>query len=68
MAAGAWSGQLLAAATGDAVWGAAFRARRGHLLELAPPAGMPPLKHGLMEATYTKVPSTTAACHHVMTL
>lgn len=45
----------MAAATGDDAWGGAFRARRGQLLQVAPPWGMPPLKHGLMEADYSKV-------------
>ena len=54
VAAGAWSGHVLEAATGDATWGTAFRARRGHLLQLCLPADMAPLAHGLMEADYSK--------------
>lgn len=55
VAAGAWSGRLLEAATGDTTWGSAFRARRGHLLQLQLPPSMAHLKHGLMEADYSKV-------------
>ena len=66
VAAGAWSGALLEAATGDAAWGAAFRGRRGHLLECATPGGMRPLKHGLMEATYSKVRPSAAMSSHAV--
>lgn len=55
LAAGAWSGHLLGSTTGDARWREVFKPRRGHLLELDPPAGMPPLHHGLMEMGYTQV-------------
>ena len=55
LAAGAWSGSLLGSTTGDARWREVFKPRRGHLLELHPPAGMPPLRHGLMEMGYTQV-------------
>ena len=55
VSAGAWSGQLLQAATGDRGWGDAFKSRRGHLLQVEPPVGMPPLRRGLMEADYSKV-------------
>lgn len=55
LAAGAWSGKLLGSTTGDARWQEVFKPRRGHLLELDPPAGMPPLRHGLMEMGYTQV-------------
>lgn len=53
VAAGVWSGQLLAAATGQPAWQAALQPRRGHLLELQPPAGMPGVVRGLMELSYT---------------
>lgn len=60
LAAGAWTGQLLAASLAQdspaqAHWREAFRPRKGHLLELQPPAGMPPVRHGLMELGYTSV-------------
>ncbi|DBA78931.1 hypothetical protein WJX77_006610 [Trebouxia sp. C0004] len=54
VAAGAWSGHLLSTATGDDRWREVFKPRRGHLLELQLPAGMPPLRHGLMEMGYTQ--------------
>ncbi|KAL3150373.1 hypothetical protein ABBQ32_000212 [Trebouxia sp. C0010 RCD-2024] len=54
LAAGAWSGSLLGSTTGDARWPDVFKPRRGHLLELDPPAAMPPLRHGLMEMGYTQ--------------
>jgi len=75
LAAGAWTGRLVAAsglASGQgagqglglglalrpgspaAAWADAFQPRRGHLLELARPAGMAPLTCGLMEAAYAK--------------
>ena len=65
LAAGAWTGSLVAesglgAGQGlgsAAAWAAAFRPRRGHLLELAPPLNMAPLTCGLMEASYAKVSS-----------
>ena len=56
LAAGAWTGQLLDAALAvQPTWGPLFRPRKGHLLELQPPAGMPRLQHGLMEISYTEV-------------
>ena len=55
LAAGAWSGHLLSTATGDNRWQEVFKPRRGHLLELQLPPGMPPLRHGLMEMGYTQV-------------
>ena len=55
VAAGAWSGQVLRGATGDARWTDAFRPRRGHLLEVPRPKDMPPLQRGLMEGDYAKV-------------
>ncbi len=60
LAAGAWSGHLLSTATGDDKWQDVFKPRRGHLLELQLPAGMPPLRHGLMEMGYTQVTHTPA--------
>ncbi len=75
LAAGAWTGRLVAAsglAAGQgagqgaprpgspaAAWADAFQPRRGHLLELARPAGMAPLTCGLMEAAYTKARART---------
>lgn len=56
LAAGAWTGQLLDAALAvQPTWAPLFRPRRGHLLELQPPASMPRLQHGLMEVSYTQV-------------
>ncbi len=55
LSAGVWSGQLLAAASGDARYSALLQPRRGHLLEVAAPPGMAPVRHGIMEAGYTKV-------------
>jgi glycine/D-amino acid oxidase-like deaminating enzyme len=46
VAAGVWSGQLLADATGQQGWRQLLQPRRGHLLEMQPPAGMPPLHTG----------------------
>ena len=54
VAAGAWSGQLLAAATGQPSWQQLLQPRRGHLLELQPPKGMARVNHGIMEVAYTK--------------
>ena len=62
LAAGAWTGQLLdAALSAPPTWAPLFRPRKGHLLELQPPASMPPLQHGLMEVSYTQVGSASAA-------
>lgn len=55
VALGAWSGTFLAEQLADVRWAAAFRPRRGLLLEMPRPAGMPPLGHGLMELGYTRV-------------
>jgi hypothetical protein len=55
LAAGVWSGQLLAAVSGDQRYSALLQPRRGHLLEVVPPAGMAAVRHGVMEAGYTKV-------------
>jgi len=52
--AGVWSGELLSQATGHPGWAKLLQPRRGHLLELRPPAGMPAIKHGVMEMSYTK--------------
>eukprot|EP00955_Chlamydomonas_euryale_P103678 365513-Chlamydomonas_euryale.AAC.8 len=54
VASGVWSGQLLAEATGQPLWARSLAPRRGHLLELDPPPGMPHLTHGVMEMSYTK--------------
>ena len=62
LAAGAWSGDLLAAITGNDRWREVFKPRRGHLLELDVPAGMSPLRHGLMEMGYTQVGPAPALC------
>ena len=57
VAAGAWTGQLLAGMSQLAAqgWGQRLMPRRGNLLEVQPPPGMPPVRHGLMEAEYTQV-------------
>lgn len=57
VAAGVWSGELLSQATGEAAWAKALQPRRGHLLELPRPKGMPVVKRGMMEMSYTKVRS-----------
>ncbi|MEW5314340.1 MAG: hypothetical protein WDW38_005848 [Sanguina aurantia] len=55
VAAGVWSAQILADATAETGWAGMLQPRRGHLLELLqPPAGMPVIKHGIMEMAYTK--------------
>jgi glycine/D-amino acid oxidase-like deaminating enzyme len=54
VAAGAWSGGFLARELANPGWADVVRPRRGHLLELPPPAGMPPVQRGLMEAGYAK--------------
>jgi hypothetical protein len=54
VALGAWTGCFLAQQLADARWAAAVRPRRGLLLELARPGGMPQLSHGLMEMGYTQ--------------
>ncbi|MEW5306962.1 MAG: hypothetical protein WDW36_009389 [Sanguina aurantia] len=55
VAAGVWSAQILADATAEAGWAGMLQPRRGHLLELLqPPAGMPVIRHGIMEMAYTK--------------
>jgi len=51
--AGAWSGPLLSALTG-APYDRLLAPRRGHLLEVARPQGMPALKTGMMEMSYAK--------------
>ena len=55
LAAGAWSGAFLAKhpwANPD--WADAILPRRGLLLEMARPEGMPPVQQGMMEVGYTK--------------
>jgi glycine/D-amino acid oxidase-like deaminating enzyme len=54
LASGAWAGEFLSRELGEAGWGTALRPRKGHLLEMAPPPGMPRLGRGLMEMGYTK--------------
>ena len=54
---GAWSAPFLAEQLADARWADAFRPRRGLLLEMPRPAGMAPVRHGLMEMGYTKASS-----------
>ncbi len=56
VAAGAWTAPFLAAQLGEGSgWGEAIKPRRGHLLEVARPDGMPEVQRGLMECGYTKV-------------
>ena len=54
LAAGAWSGRLLAQALDESSWQTSLEPRRGHLIELSRPRWMPPLRHGLMEVGYTR--------------
>ncbi|PRW45110.1 glycine oxidase isoform X1 isoform A [Chlorella sorokiniana] len=51
---GAWSGAFLADQMADVRWAAAFRPRRGLLLEMPRPGSMPPVQHGMMELGYTQ--------------
>ncbi len=53
VALGAWSGTFLAQQLADVRWAGAFRPRRGLLLEMPAPEGMPAVSHGLMEVSYT---------------
>ena len=53
--AGVWSGELLSEATGIPGFRKLLQPRRGHLLEVARPVGMPEIKTGMMEMSYTKV-------------
>lgn len=55
VALGAWSGAFLADQMADVRWAAAFRPRRGLLLEMPRPGSMPPVQHGMMEVGYTQV-------------
>lgn len=56
MAAGAWTGELLNLLPHQQTdWDARLQPRKGYLLLVPPPAGMPPLRHGLMESSYTNV-------------
>lgn len=52
VALGAASGTLMLNSFADAMYGDLFLPRLGHLLELDYPAGVTPLRHGLMEASY----------------
>jgi hypothetical protein len=61
VAAGVWSGHLLAGASGDERWRSLLAPRRGHLLELARPEGMPPVQRGIMELSYTRHYAAAAA-------
>lgn len=54
VALGAWSGTFLAQQLADVRWAGAFRPRRGLLLEMPRPEGMPAVAHGLMEVGYTQ--------------
>lgn len=54
LSSGAWAGEFLAQHLGLPVWASAILPRKGHLLEVVPPQGMPPLRRGLMETGYTK--------------
>ena len=60
IAAGAWSGKIISDALASSPatateWEGALRPRKGHLLDVPMPAGMPPLRHGLMEIGYSAV-------------
>ena len=61
VAAGAWSGHLLADSLGEQVWRTALQPRKGHLLEVQP-SGLPAIRHGLMEVGYTSVSSFFPLC------
>ena len=47
LAAGAWSGAFLARELSAPAWAEALAPRKGHLLELERPEGMPPLRRGM---------------------
>eukprot|EP00878_Enallax_costatus_P025085 GHUV01026806.1.p1 GENE.GHUV01026806.1~~GHUV01026806.1.p1 ORF type:complete len:441 (+),score=126.12 GHUV01026806.1:624-1946(+) len=64
VAAGVWSGQLLADCTSQTGWQRLLQPRRGHLLEMQPPAGMPRLNSGMMELSYTQHYSAAAEQQH----
>jgi glycine/D-amino acid oxidase-like deaminating enzyme len=64
VAAGVWSGQLLADATGQPAWQQLLQPRRGHLLEMQPPTGMPPVHTGMMELSYTAHYSSSSSPGH----
>ena len=54
VAAGVWSGGLLSSVTGQPRWAELLQPRRGHLLEVPRPDGMPLITRGMMEMSYTK--------------
>jgi hypothetical protein len=56
VAAGVWSGQLLAGATGQPAWQQLLQPRRGHLLEIPLPDGMPPVHTGQCAGSTHRVP------------
>jgi hypothetical protein len=53
LTSGAWAGEFLAQQLGEPGWAQAVRPRRGHLLEMRRPDGMPVLHRGVMEVGYT---------------
>lgn len=55
VALGAWSGSVLAAATGVDAWNRALLPRKGHLVHVVPPQGVAAPIHGLMETAYKSV-------------
>ena len=61
VAAGAWSAGFLAEAVGQPAWRGAFLPRKGLLLEMPRPRGMPQLHYAMMEAGYTKHYAPTPA-------
>lgn len=54
LACGAWAGEFLARELSHPAWAHAIKPRRGHLLEMPRPEGMPEVRRGLMEMGYTK--------------
>ena len=54
LTAGVWSGEILSQHFGDDRWKGLLQPRRGHLIEVDRPAGMPVLKRGTMEVKYSR--------------
>lgn len=54
VAAGVWSGEILSQSLGNDKWKGLLQPRRGHLIEIDRPKGMPILHRGVMEVKYSK--------------
>ena len=62
VAMGAASGDLVARSFYDRLYSVLFTRRWGHLVEMPYPAGAEQLRHGLMDAAYTKHYASAADC------